>query len=192
MAHGHDNTMALPRDLPGGEPCAASEEFDAFAGALRVDLLKYFRAHLPTDADAQDAAQESLLRLLRYRDSEPASAWQPLLFRIASNVVAEFYRRSEAHRTKQHVPLDEVPLPSEALEQEEITERRQRKSLLRTAILSLSPRPRQIYLLSRVDGLTYPQIAVRCGISVKAVETSIARTSVILAERVGVRSSRAS
>lgn len=192
MAHGDNSYMELARSLPDGEPCADARDFDAFARDQHATLLKYLRAHLPTDADAQDAAQESLLRLLRYRDSEPADAWRPLLFRIASNLVGEFYRRGESRHAKQHVPLEDVPLQSEAPAQEELTERRQRKALLRTAILSLAPRSRQVYLLSRVDGLTYPQIAKRCGITVKAVEKSISRTIAILAERVGAGDHRAS
>lgn len=188
MVPGQDCLTVLPQEGGEGEACP---DFEDFARDQRDDLLKYFKAHLPAEADAQDASQESLLRLLRYR-SEPASVWRPLLFRIATNVVGEFYRRGESHHVRQHVPLEAVPLFSEAVENEERMERSQRKALLRAAILSLAPRARQIYLLSRVDELTYPQIAQRCGISVKAVEKSISRTIAALAERVGGGGDRAS
>lgn len=189
MAHGHDSFMAL-QDVPEDESGSPVQDFEAFTRAQHADLLKYFRAHLPSDTDAQDAAQESLLRLLQYR-GKPAGEWRPLLFGIATNLVAEFYRRSEARHTGKHVALDEERLQSEAAGPDEEIERNQRKALLRAAILELSPRSRQIYLLSRVDGLTYPQIAQRCGISPKAVETSIARTVGELALRVGGRDRRA-
>jgi RNA polymerase sigma-70 factor (ECF subfamily) len=191
MSHGNDNLLALPRALPEAETCPSSGAFDAFACDERAELLRYLRGHLPTDADAQDAAQESVLRLLRYR-AHPADAWRPLLYRIAGNVVAEFYRRGAARRSNQHVPLDSVEPPSDALELEERAERRQRKARLRDAILALPPRSRQIYLLSRVDRLTYAQIAQRCGISTKAVEVSISRTLAVLARSVGGGDRRAS
>lgn len=190
MAHGQD-IVGLTREAPDEVSCADVDAFDAFARAQRGDLLKYFRFHLPTEADAQDAAQESLLRLLRYRE-QPRESWRPLLFRIASNLVGEFYRRNATHHAGQHVPLDEVRLESAAPDPLERIDRRQREALLRAAILALSPRSRQIYLLSRTSGLSYAQIAQRCGITVKAVETSIARTIVELARCVGAGGHRAS
>lgn len=184
MAHGPDTATALPGEIAEDAPCVAGPAFDAFARDVRAELVAYFRDHLPTDADAQDGAQESLLRLLRYQH-EPETAWRPLLFRIASNLVVEHYRRNGARHAQHHVSLDEATLPAEAPEQEERVEQTQREALLRQAILALSPRSREIYLLSRVDGLTYPQIARRLDISVKSVEKSIARTVVALAEHVG-------
>lgn len=188
------NASASAHRLHGADAgvVAAPDPFDAFSCNQYPALLRFMRSRLPTEEDAHDAAQESFTRLLRYRESEPAEAWRPLLYRIAVNVVGEQFRRGSSHRLKQHVPLEGLELPSQAPEQEELIERRQRKALLREAILALSPRSRQVYLLSRVDGLTYPQIAKRCGISVKAVEKSISRTMATLAQHVGAGGSRAS
>lgn len=191
MAHGHDSTLDLPRHITAEERCP-DDAFETFSRQQYGSLLRFMRNRLPSDEDARDGAQESMTRLLRYRDSEPSSAWRPLLYRIAVNVVSEQFRRSGARHAKQHVPLDGVELPSEAPDQEELVERGQRKALLREAILTLPPRCQQIYLLSRVDGLTYPEIARRCGITEKAVEKSIARTIALLAEKVGGGTGRAS
>ncbi len=184
MGHGQDSHLPLPELLAGEESCATSQDIDAFMRAAREDLVRHLRAHLPSDADAQDAAQESLMRLLRYRE-DASEAWRPLLYRIASNVVAEFYRRRSSRHAMHHVPLDAEPLLSDAVEHEERVERSQRKALLRAAILALPARSRQIYLLSRVDGLSYPEIAKRCGISAKAVEVSISRSLGAIAAYVG-------
>lgn len=191
MAHGQDSFLPFPPLLAGEDSCADARDFDAFTRQSRDDLLKHLRAHLPSDADAQDAAQESLLRLLRYRE-EASEAWRPLLYRIAANVVGEFYRRRGTHCAAHHVPLDAVPLVSDAAEHEERVERSQRQALLRAAILALPPRCRQIYLLSRVDGLSYAQIATRCGITTKAVEVSLSRALAAIAAHVGAGSGRAS
>lgn len=191
MTHGQDRLLPFPPEIADEESCALTQDIESFMRTSREDLLKHLRAHLPSEADAQDAAQESLMRLLRYRD-EDAGAWRPLLYRIAANVVGEFYRRRGSHRVANHVPLDLVPLVSEVAEHEERIERSQRKALLRAAILALPPRSRQIYLLSRVDGLSYAQIAARCGVSVKAVEVSLSRALAAIAAHVGGSAGRAS
>src|SRR3546814_10734564 len=68
----------------------------------------------PTQEDTRDSAQESLTRLLRYRDTEPASAWRPLLYRIARNLLNEQWRRARSHREQYNVPVDSVELPDPA------------------------------------------------------------------------------
>lgn len=191
MTHGRESYLPLSPPLADDDPGPAEPDFDAFARSSRDELLTHLRSHLPAEADAQDAAQETLMRLLRYR-GEPAQAWRPLLFRIASNVIAEFYRRQSTRRADRHVTLEAEPLVSEAPEVVDRIEDRQRRALLREAILALPARSRQIYLLARTDGLTYAQIAKRCGISVGAVEKSLSRTMAALAEHVGGGRRRAS
>src|SRR3546814_14283487 len=56
---------------------------------------------------------------------------------------------------------------------EDLIEQQQHEAILRDAILALPTRCRQVYLLSRMEGLSYKQIANRCGISVKTVEKHI-------------------
>lgn len=187
MAHGHNNLLDLRRDFPAEDQYLDEEAFDAFTRAQRSHLLCYFRSHLPSEEDAHDAVQESFMRLLRYRDSEPATAWRPLLFRIASNIVAEFFRRGAVRGLNKHVSLADEVLVSQAPSQEDLIEQEQREALLRAAIVALPPRCRQVYMLSRVEGLTYPQIAKHCGISVKTVEKHIIHALALLQQRVGGR-----
>lgn len=48
------------------------------------------------------------------------------------------------------------------------------------ALLTLRARTRRIFLLHRLDGLSYADIAERCGISVRRVERDIAEAMVQL------------
>src|SRR5690606_39824824 len=57
-------------------------------------LVQFLRQPTVTEQDAEDAAQESLTRLLRYRETEPTRAWKPLLFRIATNVANDHLRQT--------------------------------------------------------------------------------------------------
>lgn len=157
----------MPR-LPSGRE-DNSELFERFVHE-RVPLLLRFLGRLRVhEDDAQDVAQESVARLLRYRDREPPEAWAALLYRIAINVTRDRARR---HR---HAPPSESSDPEpDAIAAEDSPEQhasdQQALARVRAAILRLPPRCRAIYLMHRIDGLSYPEIALRCGVSTKAVE----------------------
>ena len=153
----------MPRFSPEREDNA--ERFDRFVRES-APLLERFLVRLRVGRDdVQDVAQESIARLLRYRDSEPVEAWTALLYRIAINVVRDRARRDR------HQPSD---TPPEAIAADDSPEQhasdQQALARVRDAILGLSPRCRAVYLMHRVEGLSYPEIARRCGISTKAVE----------------------
>ena len=185
MAHGHDSLLELPRDMPAAEPCAQPHRFDAFSREQYDGLLHFLRLRVSNEEDARDAAQESLMRLMRYRDTEPEAAWKPLLYRIAINVVGEQFRRGAVRQAGKHVALESIELASDEPTQEDLVARAQQEALLREAILSLPPRWRQVYLLSRMQEMTYAQIARHCGISVKTVEKHMTSALAALCSRVG-------
>ena len=156
----------MPRFL-GREDNA--ERFERFVREC-VPLLERFLGRLRVrDDDVEDVAQESVARLLRYRDSEPPEAWTALLYRIAINVVRDRARRDS------HAPRgDASGTDPDAIANDDSPEQhasdQQALARVRTAILGLAPRCRAVYLMHRVEGLSYPEIARRCGISTKAVE----------------------
>src|SRR5690242_12109991 len=66
------------------------EDQPFFARAYRehYDALEaYVRRRVGTTADAADIAQETYLRVLRYRNQADAGAVKALLFRIAANLL---------------------------------------------------------------------------------------------------------
>lgn len=117
-------------------------------------------------ADLDDVAQEVFLRLLRYESAEVVQHPQAYLFKIASNVAAEWAIRSR-HRLE-HEPRwlnsliadDEV---EEACDGEAVQKEIQR------ALGTLSQRERAILRLHFEEGLTQSQIAPRLGVSLRIV-----------------------
>jgi len=151
---------------------------DAFAGfvqAQRSPLCAFLRARGTSPEDAEDIAQDCMERLMRYR-GHAEDELRLLLYRIARNRLADLGRSAHAGP---HLPLAEHDVPSDTssstpgpLRQ---AESRQMLNTLRQALLKLPERCREAYLLNRISGMSYSQIARHRGITAKTVEKQIAR-----------------
>ena len=162
----------------------ASPDFDAFVRGQREALVRFLRRRTPLEEDAQDLAQESLVRLMRYRGHAP-TAWAALLYRIALNALNDRLRRAHARREAQHTALDAdvATLASPEPSHEQRLATQQELAVLQGVLLGLPLRCRQIYLLNRIEGMSYSEIATHCGISVKAVEKHVSKALRLLRER---------
>lgn len=110
---------------------------------------------------AEDLAQETFLRLAQH--SPEWRSPKALLARIALNVAQDHLRREKAQKRPRLVGTDDVP--------EGITLPDQHETLLHREVVAKLPRNlRDVYVLSRFGGLTYADIAMHLGISVKTVE----------------------
>ena len=109
------------------------------------------------------------------------------LFRTAANVLVTHFRRRAAQGWNRLDPLEEFPDPLDDLSPERVLIGRQAVDRVASALQELPPRARQAFLLHRFEELTYPVIAARMGISVKAVEALITRAMHRLGELVGER-----
>ena len=175
---------AVPRTPPDAAcPRAA---FDAALAEHRDELLEYLGRRLRDPETAADLAQETLSRMMKYRDSPDIADRRLMLFRIANNLVTEYHRTRQRHHAGSHFSLDETgPLRESAPPVEAIVDARiALDTLLKRTITALPPKCRLAFMLSRFDGLSYPQIAERMGISVKMVEKHI--TKALLACRAAV------
>lgn len=150
--------------------------FERFLGEQRPMLISFLRGRGISLDDAQDIAQESLYKLTRYRDL-PVEALKPLLYRIALNALHDSRRRQSGMPQtslsdmglQAHDIQDEMPRP------EQWAENREELARVRAAISLLPERCREVYLLNRIEGMSYSQISEHCGISVKAVEKHIGK-----------------
>lgn len=121
-------------------------------------LLAFLRRRFGQQ-DAEDLAQETYVRAV----SSGAAIRNPRAFlaRIALNAARDQIRRRKARPIL--VREDSSPLAMAEASQTEAL-------LLKQAIKSLPPQLQTVFLLSRFCGLTYEEIARRCGISVTTVE----------------------
>ena len=136
----------------------------AFGNAVRL---------LGNRAEAEDVAQEAMLRLWRiapeWRQGEAkVTTW---LFRVVANLCTDRLRRSG-----RGVALEAVPEPEdEARGPYESMQEAARADALQEALNVLPERQRQAVVLRHIEGLANPEIAEVMEISVEAVESLTAR-----------------
>ena len=129
--------------------------------------------------NASDIVQESFLRLWENCAKvlpEKASAW---LFRVGENIF--FKQKARAKVVLKYEWRQRGPEPTYASPQEELEER-EFQAQLEAAIAALPDGAREVFLLNRMDGLKYREIAELLGISQKAVEKRMHRALVSLRE----------
>ncbi|WP_422506605.1 RNA polymerase sigma factor [Stenotrophomonas sp. GZD-301] len=167
------------------EPLPRAEPFAAFVRDERAPLCAFLRARGASADDAEDIAQDCMERLIRYQ-SHGSEELRLLLYRIARNRLAD---RGRSPHARTHLPLAEgdgaveplctAPGPLRQAESGQML------SLLRQALFKLPERCREVYLLNRISGMSYAQIARHRGITAKTVEKHIARALQGLRQELG-------
>jgi RNA polymerase sigma-70 factor (ECF subfamily) len=147
-------------------------------------LIQFLRQRLRVPEDALDVAQEAYIRLLQYQDSRQIRSPSSMLFRIAMNVANDLGRAELARGAPGHCSVDDLDIVSDEPSAERQLTARQDLALLYTAIEQLPPKCRQVFLLSRVQRMTYSQIAQHCGISQKMVEKHVSHALAVCLRQV--------
>lgn len=160
----------------------------AAAHALTARLTPKVLAHayrmLSDRAEAEDVAQEAMLRLWRvateWRQGEAkVSTW---LYRVVANLCTDRLRK------RRSVDIDSVPEPEDpAIGAEQGLQQVARAEALQAALDSLPERQREAVVLRHIEGLGNPEIAEIMGISPRAVESLTARGKRALAEALAGR-----
>lgn len=144
--------------LSGSDP-AVQSLYNRYGAWLSARLIKLYGWQA-----AEDIAQETWLRLFRYKSGDIRHP-QALLMRIASNLMWDRQRR--ARRRQLQEMASQGGDVFQAVQSEAV--------LIKEVILSLPQPLRDVFLLSRVDGLTNAQIGEKLGLSPKTVEWRMTR-----------------
>lgn len=146
---------------------ARHDDLDATFRASAKGLMAITRR---VPGDETDLSQDAYLKLVETARREPVIAPTHLLFRLARNLVIDRLRsRARAARIFSAVGGQDFYACADAdPERALLASERLRRAL--QIIDAMPSRRREAFLLHRIDGLTYLEIARRMGVSVKAVE----------------------
>jgi RNA polymerase sigma factor (sigma-70 family) len=142
-------------------------------------LMHLLRRRIRVAEDAADVAQEAYIRMLKYEGARNVRFPSSLLFRIAINVAKDRGRADQVRHVSDQCELNELEIDSGVANPERQLAAAQDLAHLYEVIEQLPPKCKKVFLLSRMQEMTYPQIAEHCGISVKMVEKHISHALAI-------------
>ena len=165
-----------------------SEPIDSasFLTEARPALVRFFRRRCKNLPQAEDLAQDVIVRTLGRAQWSSVDQAKGYIFRTAANL----WRDQARHRKVQggaELPWDEnigsaaaegIPLERVLLSEEELHR-------VDAALLQLNERTRDVFVLSRLEQMKYADIASTLGISVSAVEKHMIKALAHLARQMG-------
>jgi len=150
------------RGLRDGDPDALAR----LMAAYRQRLVRYAAGILAGDGCAEDVVQETFLRLwTRRQDLKLAGSLRALLYTLTRNAAIDERRRGARRTAKAAIIGDPAPPPS-PLDQAAASEMAVAVS---AAIARLPARRREVFLLVRVRGLSYHEVATWLNVAPQTV-----------------------
>ncbi|MFC6632804.1 RNA polymerase sigma factor [Microbulbifer taiwanensis] len=144
------------------------ELYSSYRGAL----CSYVARMLPGgQQDVEVILQETYVRLLRQEDLQPLRENpRAYIFTVATNLVRDSLRRHMRRRGDYHHRFEEQEHASPEPSPQGCAEWQQSLQRLKASLQGLKPVTRKIFLLSRYEEMSYPEIASALSISTRSVE----------------------
>ncbi|MEJ1965674.1 MAG: sigma-70 family RNA polymerase sigma factor [Gammaproteobacteria bacterium] len=138
-------------------------------------VRSFLRRRLRNHEDAQDAAQNVFLGLVRRENAGALEAdARAYMVKAAYNAATDVQRSRATRHADDHCALDENTQGSGKSEASEILYWREGLSLLVDALNELPDVTQQAFVLYHVEGLSHAAIARRLNISVRSIERHMA------------------
>ncbi len=139
------------------------------------DLLAMLRRMVGCQETAADLAQEAYIRLADLPTSKMILSPRAFLFRTATNLALDHFRKQKFRGQRQtsldeaeHVPTDARAIDAQAYDKQLV-------ATLEKVLCSLSDRTRAVFVMRRVYGHSYQEIAAQLRMSERAVEKHLVK-----------------
>ncbi len=152
-------------EIRSGDEDSFTEVFNLYYAKVYHHFLKRTRS----SATAREAAQLTFIKLWEFRHTlSEAVSLDTQIFHIASGALIDYLRRENTQRMKV-AELAETSGPEEVSQADQGQDFEAADYLL-SLTRSLSPARKKIFILSRIHGHSYKEIAAHLSISLKTVE----------------------
>ena len=157
---------------------------------LLLKLRRLLRSRGNNTDDADDLIQEAFLRLQLYCREHNVEKTEAFLVRTVLNLA------SDLHRHRMHTALISETLATLQLTEAipsavDVLAAQERLLHMKAGLDRLSPRRREVFVLNRIEGYSFPQIAEQLGITLSAVEKHAAKAALLMTDWMDVENRRA-
>lgn len=143
--------------------------FDALFQHYSALVYRFAYGYLKARSDAEEIVQECFLKIWEKREQlRPDVPLKAYLFTTAHHGILNQLRRQQ--QRQRFLSYSVALAPAQVSNEAEFSEL---ESLYRAALEQLPPKRREIFILSRQQGLSYPEIAKQLNLSVKTVEAQM-------------------
>ncbi len=155
--------------VPSQEPTGRDALERSLSARYRAPLMAFFNRRTGDYGEAEDLAQEVLVRVLQRNELGGVESPDAYVFKIARNLLNDRARRADV-RQKYQAELELREEGAEGLSAERVLQGREELARALSALAELKEKTRDIFILSRLEGMKYQEIADLYGMSVSGVE----------------------
>ena len=132
---------------------------------------------------AEDITQETFLKIWEKKDTINIHTIGPLLYKISKNLFLNSVEHSKVTLKfiADYQGTNYSDSPDFELEMKEFDQK------LKESLAELDEKHRSVFLMNRIDDLTYSQMAENLGISVKAIEKRMSKAMAFLKDRLNAK-----
>lgn len=151
----------------------------------RLPLLKFFSRRTRVSGEAEDLVQDVIRRLMERDDLSDVGELDAFIFATARNLLKDRARRA-AVRERSHAELRAAASEIEVLHPERVIQARQDIAAIMAALAELDEKPRDMFILHRLDGMKQRDIAEAYGLSLSSVEKHLKKAFAHIMKRVDI------
>ena len=155
---------------------------------LATPLVRYLSKKVSNNEDANDLAQEALLRMYKFQQSQKLDNAKAFLFKTANNLVIDQIRRAKVHDRYINWENSQVAATNDDHKYSPSAERtvsaEQDLDQIYRVVDDMPEKVKRAFLLHRGKDMSYSEIAQEMGVSTSMVEKHMVKALKILRQKI--------
>lgn len=162
--------------LQNGDKVAFYQIYERYSKKVYGFVLRYIKH----DTDAEEIVQEVFVKIWEARNRIDAySSFDSFLFTVAYNITVNLLRKKLTEK-KYFEYLKTIQEPDDTSEVENEIRFNELNEKVNQLLDQLTPRQKEIFLLSREEGLSHDEIAKKLDVSINTVKKHVSNTLAFL------------
>jgi RNA polymerase sigma-70 factor (ECF subfamily) len=154
----------------------SSEAFEYLYNKYADILYGYLVKLVKSESSAADILQETFVRVwANVSKLDPALSFRSFLFKIATNLVYDFYRRVAYDKKLQHQLMESMQIGYSHVEEK--LQRQDDARIIHQVINLLPPQRKQVFQLVKLEGMTYEEVSRTMNISPSTISDHIVKAT---------------